>query len=201
MLSRLETGVVSASLETIGALAGVLGVTVSLSRYPSRVFDKSAYRTKLGTRFAKRPIEFAIRITIAGMSSGALSANVKEALGRSASETGTSPTTGECGMTPEERRSSTILVYQCLPSRYGFNPGDVRKADAVEVVIGQGASLAVNASRAEANSAGCCDAHASCINGWDYRQLGTAPGACHHCQLPDATRPASPRRIQCLSRG
>jgi glutamate synthase domain-containing protein 2 len=30
-------------------------------------------------------------------------------------------------------------VYQCLPSRYGFNPDDVRKADAIEVVIGQGA--------------------------------------------------------------
>jgi glutamate synthase domain-containing protein 2 len=30
-------------------------------------------------------------------------------------------------------------VYQCLPSRYGFNPDDVRRADAIEVVIGQGA--------------------------------------------------------------
>jgi hypothetical protein len=25
-------------------------------------------------------------------------------------------------MTPEERQSSKTLVYQCLPSRYGFNP-------------------------------------------------------------------------------
>jgi glutamate synthase domain-containing protein 2 len=31
------------------------------------------------------------------------------------------------------------LVYQCLPSRYGFNPDDLRKADAIEMVIGQGA--------------------------------------------------------------
>jgi glutamate synthase domain-containing protein 2 len=42
-------------------------------------------------------------------------------------------------MTDEERRSSKNLVYQCLPSRYGFNPDDLRRADAVEVVIGQGA--------------------------------------------------------------
>ena len=42
-------------------------------------------------------------------------------------------------MTPEERQSSKTLVYQCLPSRYGFNPDDVRKADAIEIVIGQGA--------------------------------------------------------------
>ena len=30
-------------------------------------------------------------------------------------------------------------MYQCLPSRYGFNPDDVRRADAIEIVIGQGA--------------------------------------------------------------
>jgi glutamate synthase domain-containing protein 2 len=31
------------------------------------------------------------------------------------------------------------LVYQYLPSRYGMNPDDLRKADAIEVVVGQGA--------------------------------------------------------------
>jgi glutamate synthase domain-containing protein 2 len=42
-------------------------------------------------------------------------------------------------MTPEERRYSAILVYQVLPSRYGMNPDDLRSADAIEVVVGQGA--------------------------------------------------------------
>ncbi len=112
----------------------------SLSRYPLEGYrEKCVTRTLLGTRFAKKPIELAMPITIAGMSFGALSANVKEALGRAASELGTSTTTGDGGMTQEERRSSKTLVYQCLPSRYGFNPDDVRKADAIEVVIGQGA--------------------------------------------------------------
>src|SRR5205807_4385889 len=78
-------------------------------------------------------------ITIAGMSFGALSATAKEALGRGASEAGTSTTTGDGGMTPEERDHSTTLVYQVLPSRYGLNPDDLRKADAIEVVVGQGA--------------------------------------------------------------
>jgi glutamate synthase domain-containing protein 2 len=93
----------------------------------------------LGTRFAKKPIELAIPITFAGMSFGSLSANVKEALGRAATELGTSTTTGDGGMTAEERRSSKTLVYQCLPSRYGFNPDDLRQANAIEVVVGQGA--------------------------------------------------------------
>src|ERR1044072_4732042 len=73
------------------------------------------------------------------MSFGALSAPAKEALGRAATELGTSTTTGDGGMTAEERRSSKTLVYQLLPSRYGMNPDDLRKADAIEIVIGQGA--------------------------------------------------------------
>jgi len=112
----------------------------SLSRYPLEGYrEKCVTRTVLGTRFASKPIELAMPITIAGMSFGSLSANVKEALGRAASEMGTSTTTGDGGMTEEERRSSKTLIYQCLPSRYGFRPDDVRRADAIEVVIGQGA--------------------------------------------------------------
>lgn len=112
----------------------------SLSRYPLEGYrEKCETRTLLGTRHATKPIELATPITIAGMSFGSLSANVKEALGRAATEVGTSTTTGDGGMTDEERRSSRTLVYQCLPSRYGFNPDDVRRADAIEIVIGQGA--------------------------------------------------------------
>ncbi|HUS38293.1 MAG: FMN-binding glutamate synthase family protein [Pirellulales bacterium] len=115
-------------------------LTASASRYPLEGYrEKCESKTVLGSRTAKRPVELETPITIAGMSFGALSANVKEAIGRAASEVGTSTTTGDGGMTPEERQSSKTLVYQCLPSRYGFNPDDLRKADAIEIVIGQGA--------------------------------------------------------------
>src|SRR4051812_27259987 len=115
-------------------------LTASLSRYPLEGYrERCETKTVLGTRFAKKPVELKIPITIAGMSFGALSANVKESLGRAASAVGTSTTTGDGGMTNEERLSSKYLVYQCLPSRYGFNPDDLRRADAIEVVIGQGA--------------------------------------------------------------
>jgi glutamate synthase domain-containing protein 2 len=73
------------------------------------------------------------------MSFGALSGRAKEALGRGASEVGSSTTTGDGGMTPEERGHSKQLVYQYLPNRYGMNPDDLRRADAIEVVLGQGA--------------------------------------------------------------
>ena len=92
----------------------------SLSRYPLEGYrEKCVTKTVLGTRFAKKPIVLDMPITIAGMSFGSLSAHVKEALGRAASEMGTSTTTGDGGMTQEERQSSKTLVYQCLPSRYG----------------------------------------------------------------------------------
>jgi len=112
----------------------------SLSRYPLEGYrERCSTATVLGTRFATKPVELAIPITIAGMSFGSLSANVKQALGRAATEAGTSTTTGDGGMTEEERGASKTLVYQCLPSRYGFDPDHVRRADAIEVVIGQGA--------------------------------------------------------------
>lgn len=118
----------------------LLLLTASVSRYPLEGYrEKCETRTVLGARHASKPIELAVPITIAGMSFGALSATAKTALGRAATEVGTSTTTGDGGMSEEEREASEILVYQCLPSRYGFNPRDLRRADAIEIVIGQGA--------------------------------------------------------------
>ena len=118
----------------------LLFLGASMSRYPLEGYrEKCSTNVTLGTRFAKNPLQLKIPITIAGMSFGALSGPAKEALGRGASIAGTSTTTGDGGMTKEERGQSKTLVYQLLPSRYGMNPDDLRKADAIEVVIGQGA--------------------------------------------------------------
>ena len=118
----------------------LLFLGASISRYPLEGYrEKCETKVTLGTRFAKNPIEIDTPITIAGMSFGSLSGGAKEALGRGASMAGTSTTTGDGGMTAEERGHSSKLVYQYLPSRYGMNPDDLRKADAIEVVVGQGA--------------------------------------------------------------
>jgi glutamate synthase domain-containing protein 2 len=118
----------------------LLFLGASVSRYPLEGYrERCATDVVLGTRFARKPIHLDIPITIAGMSFGALGANAKEALGRAATQMGTSTTTGDGGMTEEERRASKTLVYQVLPSRYGLNPDDMRRADALEIVIGQGA--------------------------------------------------------------
>lgn len=74
------------------------------------------------------------------MSFGALSAQAKEALGRGATIAGASTTTGDGGMTPRRARAiaSSSSISTC---RHGmvWNPDDLRKADAIEVVVGQGA--------------------------------------------------------------
>ena len=115
-------------------------VPCTLSRVPLEGYrEKCETRTVLGTRYAENPVVLDRPITIAGMSYGALSANAKAALGRAAKRAGISTTTGDGGMCKEEREEVDTMVYQVLPSRYGFNPDHLKLAQAVEVVIGQGA--------------------------------------------------------------
>ena len=72
----------------------VLGASVS--RYPLEGYrERCDTSVTLGSRYASKPLQLKIPITIAGMSFGSLSAPAKEALGRGASSMGTSTTTGD----------------------------------------------------------------------------------------------------------
>src|SRR5882724_5221238 len=96
----------------------LLFLGASISRYPLEGYrERCGTDVTLGSRHAKKPITLQIPVTIAG----------------------TSTTTGDGGMTTEEREHSKTLVYQVLPSRYGMDPDQLRKADAIEIVVGQGA--------------------------------------------------------------
>jgi len=115
-------------------------VPCTLSRVPLEGYrERCETRTVLGTRYASKPVVLDRPITIAGMSYGALSKTAKVALGKAATRLGISTTTGDGGMLLDERAASHILVYQVLPSRYGFNTDHLKAADAIEIVIGQGA--------------------------------------------------------------
>ncbi len=102
--------------------------------------EKCLTKTVLGPR-AKRPLELDIPVYITGMSFGALSYEAKTALARGATMAGTATCSGEGGMIPDERRYSEKWFYQCIQSRYGFNPHHLRLADAVEFFIGQGCKV------------------------------------------------------------
>ena len=115
-------------------------VPCTLSRVPLEGYrERCDTTTVLGGRFATNPVVLDRPITIAGMSYGALSGRAKTALGRAAKRAGISTTTGDGGMCREEREEVDIMVYQVLPSRYGFDPEHLKLAQAVEIVVGQGA--------------------------------------------------------------
>lgn len=112
----------------------------SLTRIPLEGYrEKCVTKTVLGKRNARKPIELDIPIMITGMSWGALSYNAKVALARGAAAAGSSNTTGDGGMLGAERDNSKTLICEILPSRYGINIHDLRRADAIELTVGQGA--------------------------------------------------------------
>ena len=103
--------------------------------------EKCETKTVLGARFAKKPLELDIPVYITGMSFGALSLEAKMALAKGASMAGSATCSGEGGMIPPERDLSTKWYYQCIQSRYGFNPHHLMLADACEFFIGQGCKV------------------------------------------------------------
>ena len=115
-------------------------LSTGLTRFPLEGYkEKCNTRTVLGARNAETPLVIDTPIYITGMSYGALSGNAKKALGKAASLVGTASCTGDGGMLQAERDASDKLIYQVLPSRYGFDPNHLVKAEAIEIVVGQGA--------------------------------------------------------------
>ena len=115
-------------------------IPCTLTRIPLEGYrERCSPKTVLGTRFANKPIQLDIPVMITGMSWGALSYNAKVALAKGANIVGSSNTTGDGGMLKAEREHSKTLIYEVLPSRYGFDIHDLKVADAIELTIGQGA--------------------------------------------------------------
>ncbi len=117
-------------------------VPATMTRLPLEGYRESCDATTVlggGSGLVEKPIEMKIPIYIASMSFGALSANAKASLGHGASKVGTMTCTGEGGMLEEERAASHSLLYQMSPARYGLDLDHLRRADAIELVVGQGA--------------------------------------------------------------
>ena len=115
-------------------------LSTGLTRFPLEGYkEKCSTQVTLGARYASEPLVLETPVYITGMSYGALSASAKTALGKAASMVGSASCTGDGGMLPAEREASDKLIYQVLPSRYGFNPHHLVEAQAAEIVVGQGA--------------------------------------------------------------
>ena len=117
-------------------------VPATMTRLPFEGYRESCDTTTVlggGRGLVEKPVELKIPIYIASMSFGALSASAKAALGYGASKVGTMTCTGEGGMLEDEREASKTLLYQMSPARYRIDLDHIRRADALEIVVGQGA--------------------------------------------------------------
>lgn len=117
-------------------------VPATMTRLPLEGYRETCDTTTIlggGRGLVEKPIELKIPIYIASMSFGALSAPAKASLGYGASKVGTMTCTGEGGMLEEEREASQTLLYQMSPARYGIDLDHLRRANALEIVVGQGA--------------------------------------------------------------
>ena len=110
-----------------------------LAKRPVDYFKETiSTKTVVGQR-SKKPVELQTPILIAAMSFGALSREAKIALAKASSIAGTTANTGEGGMLPEERQEAKRLVIQYSTGRFGIDEEILKKADIIEIKIGQGA--------------------------------------------------------------
>lgn len=96
-------------------------------------------RTFIGGKHGGRALDLSMPVMIAPMSYGALSPNMKRALGIASRLSGISENTGEGGMYSYERAEAQQLIAQCLSGRFGWNIHDMKRADGLELYISQGA--------------------------------------------------------------
>jgi len=113
---------------------------------PAQLFKRPVdyYREKISSKTiigktSKKPIELDVPVVIGAMSFGALGREAKIALSKASTLAGTMDNTGEGGMLPEEREFSKFLIVQYSTGRFGISEDILKKADAIEIKIGQGA--------------------------------------------------------------
>lgn len=87
---------------------------------------------------AKRPMVLNGPVYISHMSFGALSREVKIALAKGSAAAKTAMCSGEGGILPEERAAANKYIFEYVPNLYSVNTENLRRADAIEIKIGQG---------------------------------------------------------------
>ena len=114
-------------------------VPAQLNKTPVDYFKEEISAKTIIGKLSKKPVELEAPIIIGAMSFGALSKEAKIILSKASTLAGTMENTGEGGVLPEEREFSKHLIIQYSTGRFGINDDILKKADAIEIKIGQGA--------------------------------------------------------------
>ncbi|KAF0816717.1 Ferredoxin-dependent glutamate synthase [Bacillus sp. ZZV12-4809] len=104
---------------------------------------------------AKKPMKIKIPLMISGMAYGiALSEQVKIALATAAKNTGTAINSGEGGILPEELESAGKYILQFSKTEWGKEEKTIKRADMIEIKLGQGATLGMGGNISPENLTG-----------------------------------------------
>lgn len=89
-------------------------------------------------KHAKKPMILDHAVYISHMSFGALSKEIKVALAMGSAMAKTAMCSGEGGILPEERKAAYKYIFEYIPNKYSVSDENLRRADAIEIKIGQG---------------------------------------------------------------
>lgn len=115
----------------------VLLLGAQLNPPPLMEHDEVNIKTVIG-KHAKQPMELSGPVYISHMSFGALSKEVKIALAKGSAMAGTAMCSGEGGILPPEMEAAHKYIFEYVPNLYSVTPENLRRADAIEIKIGQG---------------------------------------------------------------
>ena len=114
-------------------------IPVQLTTPPIDYFREEILSETVIGKNSEKPLKLKIPILAGAMSFGALSKEAKIAVAKACTIVGTATNTGEGGMLPEERENAKLLIAQYSTGRFGVDEDYIKKADAIEIKIGQGA--------------------------------------------------------------
>ena len=115
----------------------ILILGAQLNPAPLNVEDPVSTMTVIGKN-AKKPMILDHPVYISHMSFGALSKEIKVALAKGSAMAKTAMCSGEGGILPEEREASYKYIFEYIPNKYSVTDENLRRADAIEIKIGQG---------------------------------------------------------------
>ncbi|GLB60555.1 FMN-binding glutamate synthase family protein [Cytobacillus sp. NCCP-133] len=114
-------------------------IPVQTTPFPLDGDEEVDVKVTIGPK-AKKPMKIKIPLMVSGMAYGiALSEQVKIALATAAKNTGTAINSGEGGILPEELESAGKYILQFSKTEWGKEEELIKRADMIELKLGQGA--------------------------------------------------------------
>lgn len=135
-----HSGIINSSmrtLETFPDFKSLLFKAAQLDRMPLNEDVEINLKTVIG-KTAKKPLRIGLPYYVSHMSFGAISKEAKWALSKGSAMADTAMCSGEGGMLEESYQNAKYYIYEQGTAAYTYDEESLKKADAVELKIGQG---------------------------------------------------------------